>query len=91
MFGLLIYRTFSLLGNHLSTIYMGRNAVMRLGLRSKEEDERKPGLGTTGKLLEGDTGFRQVVSVLHMNEISSKIISLVSRMGAEWCLPVYLV
>ncbi|EFP86274.2 uncharacterized protein PGTG_12230 [Puccinia graminis f. sp. tritici CRL 75-36-700-3] len=40
-----------------SQIYMGRNAVMRLGLRSKEEDERKPGLGTTGKLLEGDTGL----------------------------------
>ncbi|KAA1088454.1 mRNA turnover and ribosome assembly protein [Puccinia graminis f. sp. tritici] len=40
-----------------SRIFMGRNAVMRLGLGSKEEDEHMPGLGAIGKLLEGDTGL----------------------------------
>jgi len=36
---------------------MGKNAVMRLGLGTEPEDEHMPGLGTIGKLLEGDTGL----------------------------------
>ncbi|PLW18191.1 hypothetical protein PCANC_01917 [Puccinia coronata f. sp. avenae] len=40
-----------------SRIFMGKNNVMRLGLGSEPENEHMPGLGTIGKLLEGDTGL----------------------------------
>ncbi|KAG0148774.1 hypothetical protein CROQUDRAFT_654341 [Cronartium quercuum f. sp. fusiforme G11] len=38
-------------------IFLGRNAVMRLGLGSTPENEHMPGIGVLGKLLEGDTGL----------------------------------
>ncbi|MBW0479144.1 hypothetical protein O181_018859 [Austropuccinia psidii MF-1] len=40
-----------------SRIFMGRNAVMRLGLGTTPENEHMPGIGELGRLLEGDTGL----------------------------------